>query len=1092
MIRRHSGVLILFFISLWGFGQNRFSQINHYEELNGMIITDLLADRNGEIWITTFSGLLTFDGYEFRNFYPDTKDSTTIDDLLLYKLAEGQNGDIWIGSMNKIYRHDVQSGLFQSFPLQDFIEYPINAQPMISEIESDRKGNLYFGVNSALDYDEYPGLLKYSESKMEFELVNLPNGAPVQNVYRMTANEHGEIAIICNQGVLILDSGGTKFFDFGALSKFPWLEGERVPDIVWGKDGSLWFVTNKWRLGKVNVASGSIEFRDFQSDFNGIMDWTVRIGFDDNRLWISHREGIELFDLPKEQYFTADNQITRPFNAFLKDKMGNIWLGTGTYGLFCIPPRQSLTSYLHNPDDPNSVTEGWVSNPFEDEEGNIWFPTFNWSGDEGLNKINPNTGEIEKFLFRDKLPEFNGIQMINAYDKGKLLFRSDNLLYGYDVNTGQVINPGILSASENIEFLNYVYRDSEGDLWICTMSGLYRQTGESYSLYDFSQGEMGQVVSNEVLQVLESERGGLWVQTNEGLFFLNKKTDELERHGFDPNKGPVFSSQDINSLLEDEDGYLWVGTWQGGLNRYDPESGEMRYYGLEDGLPSPSVQGILEDEENNVLWLSTFRGLARFDKESETFSSYGNEAGAQSLYADRSSLELSNGLFVFGGSNGVTIFDPADYTGDTQPPITRITGMNAGEESILLSRKNAISLDHTQNSISISYKGIHFDNPSKNQFEYKLAPIDKEWRQVGNSRTAYFYDLKPGDYRFSVRAASPNTVWSSPKTVTFAIAPPWWQTWWAYGLYLLILCFLGYRLHLYQKARTLSKAKEEARAKELKQAKEIKKAYAELKATQNQLIQSEKMASLGELTAGIAHEIQNPLNFVNNFSEVSAELLEEMDEELNKGELSEVKAISKDLKQNLIKITHHGKRADSIVKGMLQHSRSSDGKKEPTDLNTLANEYMRLAYHGLRARDKSFNATTETDFDPAIGEVSIIPQDIGRVLLNLFTNAFHAVTEKKREAPEGYEPTVTVRTRKTKRGVEIQVEDNGKGIPTGVQDKIFQPFFTTRKTGEGTGLGLSISYDIVTKGHNGQLKVQSTEGKGAVFFVILPTDTSDQ
>ena len=1085
MIRPRSGFLLMLFLSLWGYGQNPFSRVNHYEELNGMIITDLLADRNGEIWITTFSGLLTFDGYEFRNFYPDNKDSTTIDDLLLYKLAEGRNGDIWIGSMNKIYRHDVQTGLFENFPLNDFIEYPSNAQPMVANIESDGKGTFYFGINSGAGFDEYPGLLKYSETEEEFEVINLPNGDPVENVYKMTANERGEIGIICYQGVIILKSNGMTFFDWAELGKFPWRDQELPPDMVWDREGNLWFVTNQWRLGKMDLENDRIEFRDFQSEFNGITDWTVRMGVDDTRLWISHRDGIELFDLQSGQFLATNNPITRPFNAFLKDKMGNIWLGTGTYGLFCIPPKQSLTSYLHNPDDANSITEGWASNLFEDEEGNLWFPTYNWAGEEGLNKINPNTGEIYKILFKEALSQFGHIQMINAYDKGRLLFRAGKKLYGFDVNTGQVVDPEILSDSENVEWLNYVSRDSEGALWVCTMSGLYRQSGGSYSLYDLSEGEMGQVVSNEILKVVESRRGGLWVQTNEGLFFLDKESDKLERHGYNPNKGAVFSSQDINSLLEDEDGYLWVGTWQGGLNRYDPETGEIRYYGIEDGLPSPSIQGILEDEQNNVLWLSTFRGLSRFDKETEIFTSYGNEAGAQSLYADNSSLELSNGLFVFGGSNGVTIFNPADFTGDTQPPITRITGMNAGEESVLL-EGNAIALDHSQNNISISYKGIHFDNPSKNQFAYKLAPVDEEWRQVGNSRSAYFYDLKPGDYTFSVRAASPNTVWSEAKTVPFSIAPPWWMTWWAYLGYGLLFISGMFLLHRFQKSRTIQKERERAKDKELEQAREIEKAYEQLKTTQEQLLLSEKMASLGELTAGIAHEIQNPLNFVNNFSEVSAELLEEMHEELEKGELSEVKTISENLKQNLEKITHHGKRADSIVKGMLQHSRSSDGEKMPTDLNKLTDEYVRLAYHGLRAKDKSFNSKLETEFDAGVGKVNIVPQEIGRVLLNLLTNAFHAVSEKKEKERDGYEPTVWVKTQRTKVGTEVSVRDNGDGIPDKIKDKIFQPFFTTRAAGEGTGLGLSMSYEIMTKGHGGTLKVKSREGNGAIFTLFIP------
>jgi two-component system NtrC family sensor kinase len=277
---------------------------------------------------------------------------------------------------------------------------------------------------------------------------------------------------------------------------------------------------------------------------------------------------------------------------------------------------------------------------------------------------------------------------------------------------------------------------------------------------------------------------------------------------------------------------------------------------------------------------------------------------------------------------------------------------------------------------------------------------------------------------------------------------------------------------------------------------DLEQTVAELKSTQAQLIQSEKMASLGELTAGIAHEIQNPLNFVNNFSEVSNELIDEMNAELDKGNLGEAKAIATDIKQNLEKIDHHGKRADAIVKSMLQHSRSSSAVKELTDINALADEYLRLSYHGLRAKDKSFNATIKTDFDNSIGEINIVPQDIGRVLLNLLTNAFYAVMQKKsetvgKENAASYNPTVTVTTKSIKLingkpGVEIKVTDNGSGIPQNIVDKIFQPFFTTKPTGQGTGLGLSLSYDIITKAHGGELKVETKEGEGTSFIIQLP------
>lgn len=268
--------------------------------------------------------------------------------------------------------------------------------------------------------------------------------------------------------------------------------------------------------------------------------------------------------------------------------------------------------------------------------------------------------------------------------------------------------------------------------------------------------------------------------------------------------------------------------------------------------------------------------------------------------------------------------------------------------------------------------------------------------------------------------------------------------------------------------------------------KALQKSLEDLKAAQAQLIQSEKMASLGELTAGIAHEIKNPLNFVNNFSEVSRELLDELKEELEAGNFEDAKEIARDVIQNLEKINHHGKRADNIVKGMLQHSRNNTGNKESIDLNTFIDEYLRLAYHGLRAKDKSFNAKMETCFDSEITKIQGVPQELGRVILNLVTNAFYAVNEKKKEM-EGndFEPTVWISTKKNGDKIEVKVRDNGMGIPESIKDKIFQPFFTTKPTGQGTGLGLSLSYDIV-KAHGGELKVETENIKGSAFIISLP------
>jgi two-component system NtrC family sensor kinase len=320
----------------------------------------------------------------------------------------------------------------------------------------------------------------------------------------------------------------------------------------------------------------------------------------------------------------------------------------------------------------------------------------------------------------------------------------------------------------------------------------------------------------------------------------------------------------------------------------------------------------------------------------------------------------------------------------------------------------------------------------------------------------------------------------------------------SFPLSLLVYVSLRFReiiREVQENARRVVQVTEEKRQQSLNQQKileeEVKKQTADLRATlenlrstQVQLIHSEKMASLGGLTAGIAHEIQNPLNFVNNFSEVNKELLIEMKDAIDKGNVDEVKVIANDVIANQEKINHHGKRADAIVKGMLQHSRASTGQKELTDINALADEYLRLSYHGFRAKDSSFNISIQKYFDESTKK-NIVPQDIGRVLLNLYNNAFYAVSEKKKQNQNEYDPTVSVSTKKVNGRVEIKVADNGNGIPQKVLDKIFQPFFTTKPTGQGTGLGLSLSYDII-KAHGGEIKVETQDGQGAEFIILLP------
>jgi signal transduction histidine kinase len=404
--------------------------------------------------------------------------------------------------------------------------------------------------------------------------------------------------------------------------------------------------------------------------------------------------------------------------------------------------------------------------------------------------------------------------------------------------------------------------------------------------------------------------------------------------------------------------------------------------------------------------------------------------------------------------------------------------------------------------LSFDFVGLNYQSPEKNRYAYKLEGVDTDWVDSGTRRYANYTELSPGTYVFRVKASNDDGLWNTQgASITITIASPWWSTWWARLAYVLIglgavWAFIQYRSRALQQEKRVLEQKVTERTKQVQLQKEeievqrdnLKSTLTELKAIQNQLIQKEKMASLGELTAGIAHEIQNPLNFVNNFSEVSAELLEELEEEQQKPERDPdwEATLLTDLRANMHKIAQHGQRAAAIVRGMLEHSRTSTGEVQPTNLNGLVEEYIGLAYRAQQAKDNSFTCAINKHFDSTIGDVALQPQEIGRALLNLFTNAFYAVSERQKQADADYQPTVSVATTRTAAGVEIRISDNGTGIPETIRQKIFQPFFTTKPTGEGTGLGLSLTYDIITKGHGGTLSLTSQEGQASEFTISLP------
>ena len=1104
--------LIILLLSFQAFftpvlAQLKPNNLKFYNESEGVFISDIITDRQGVVWIATSNGLVRYDGYEYKHYDVDPKDPKTMGSILTWTLFEAQDGHIWIGCTDMLCEYNPDTKTFKNYNLTKLTDFPAGSILNILTINEDLKGRIYFGTYEVTGSTGTRSIFYKDKNKDQLQRFDAPNKVEINSVYQASTDKLGNIWILATNGFFRIDKNKNIHKEKWPLVEF--MIDKYNTQIKSDAKGNIWATSSNGVhtiLSVWNPSTGKIKSYPFKHVKEKEPFYFGEMEMDKNgNIWIGTTKGLGYFDLKKEQFQllkeSEDQKMAKAEIYCLHlDSFDNIWMGTPTQGLLRYKNRAELKSYVYKKEDKNSITYGWVNKMFEKREGKVWM-----ASDKGLNVFDSKNNSLTPYPFTTILPGFTNYNTIGEFSPDEILIRTNKGYFLFNVNN-KTCKKTILDPKLAKLYIFNLKLDSKGNQWYCTFNGgayLKIKNKNTLQHIDLSKLDGSNAISNSVNNIYESTEYGIWLQTDNGLFLYKYNSVKVERYGFDQKKGDVLKSQDINSLYVDKEGILWVGTWNGGLNKYNIKTGKIRNYTIKNGLPSMGIQGILPDEKNKALWLSTFEGMSRFSITEDQFNNFSTEDGIQGrLFADGSYLKTSNGLMIFGGQNGITVFNPNDITKNSAPPKVFITDFKIGEISLFMNndslakkvpnKKKNIVLQFNQNNLSINYTGIHYANSANNKFAYKLENYDDNWREVGNNRTAYYYNLPPGDYIFKVKAANSNGVWNeTAASIPFSITPPWWRTWWAYVIYGLLFIILIFSIDRFQRKRILEKQRVVAKEIELAQAKEMEKAYHKLKETQSQLIQSEKMASLGELTAGIAHEIQNPLNFINNFSEVSNELIDEMKEEFKKGAIDDGFAIADDISKNLEKINFHGKRADGIVKGMLQHSRTSSGQKEPTDINKLADEYLRLAYHGLRAKDKSFNATMKTDYDETIGNINIIPQDIGRVILNLITNAFYVVDEKKQQNPIGYEPIVSVSTSYSLssgegRGeVTIYVKDNGNGIPQKVLDKIFQPFFTTKPTGQGTGLGLSLSYDIV-KAHGGELKVETKEGEGSEFSIHLP------
>jgi signal transduction histidine kinase/ligand-binding sensor domain-containing protein len=1152
-------LLLMLFASAKCFAQNNNARL-HFNLLSvkdGMpegTVNDLLQDREGYIWIGTQKGLVRYDGYKLKVYDFGIKDPYG---KVVLKIFEDNKGRLWALLLTGF--------LFVYNPAHDNFTSCIQLPQLqaVKYISEDASGNIWLSGNSLTQYDpvtkksETFGNKEKGKHYLNAESFYQPVNDKAHRLWVSSSN--GLYEYNAKEDVFIAHlshKDSSKGIGISLIQEDAQHEGIFYMDTY----KPYPFPSNE-AFGRYNSNTDSLTlFHHSASDTNSIASDTISDFYTDSkgRLWISNFGGLSLFNA-SDQKFT--NYFPEPANAFentrvfitiKEDKAGNLWCNSekGLYYLN-INTKQFQQDTVDN-NASNGLSDNLILNLFIDWSGSLWFGALN----KGLQRIDTRRSKYIQYgndasadiFFKGgaansftKAPDgsiwigasnglyhqtpdgnFKQVQFHAGNDvPARCFYDSKGLLwigtsgkpglYCYDPATGKAIDYSyVLKDTANSSFVGIrsICEDHLHDIWIGTWgNGIIRFNRKSSTFTGFPFIQNNNAIANthgaldddQVECIYEDKEGILWVGTNNG--GLNRFNRDKGTFASYAGRAPGLIC--VININEDSKGRLWAGTYFGGLFELNKNRDSIKKFSEEDGLLYDGIWATEEDNKGNI-WATTARGISIIDPSGQKITNIKNINN----FNGPSAIKTEQGIFYFGTNDGFITLNPDDFAPDKEPPVVHIESLHLTtfisdkpkDSAIVVDGVKQYKFSYNENRITFNYVGLYYKDPLGTQYACKLDGYDKNWVQAGTQRTVTYTNLSPDTYTFHVKAMNSDGVWSKDESISFTITPPWWQTWLAYLLYaaavaIIISSYVRYRSKQLTKRNKILEHKVTLRTAEVSEQKEelaaqrdnLEKALEDLQSTQSQLIQSEKMASLGELTAGIAHEIQNPLNFVNNFSDVNQELLAEMKEEMDKGNSDEAKVIANDVIENEQKINHHGKRADAIVKGMLQHSRKSSGQKEPTDINTLADEYLRLSYHGLRAKDKNFNATIDTDFDNSIGKVNIIPQDIGRVLLNLFNNAFYAVNEQKKQNPESYNPIVSLKTEKCDDKIYISVRDNGKGIPQNILDKIFQPFFTTKPTGEGTGLGLSLSYDII-KAQGGTLKVESTEGEGSEFIIMLPAD----
>src|SRR6056297_692873 len=1104
-----------------------FRHVTPRDGLPSGFIWKITEDSRGLMWIGTNTGLGKYDGYSTTAYTNDVQDSTTISGGIVYDILEYDETTFFVATDGGLNIFNPATEVFEDLSLPDSLPETstvrdlllINDQSMwigssaglfhvdpstiqgdnilieffpvpgtqgeqvsgITAIASDSLKNLWVGTDSTL--------FKFDmQTKSYADIGSVSDDAKQViegNIWSMLYTSGGDLLITSTTGLAILESDGNEIKEVKQLGEFGVneLRSASFQSVTEDSEGKIWLGTGLAGALHWDINTGEAEINRAASENNNTV---------------------------------ASNDVHYAF----EDTQGNIWFGYHYEGASIMYSESwNYDVYKPFPDLPDDDPKNTITYASFDDDGILWATTSN-----GLIK---DLGSENQQYFPLSINSVGPLLQIKAIYDGKLFLITQSIV-GSAYQTDLIVfdeenQGGQFSLLETPEDLNLTPGNATkiGNFYY---SGVFNSN--KIVRLDLENGEMQTTdlpVQGEYPEALLSASAPQFIQDNElyvQIYFIAIPSGEkFEGFIIDLETGEIRAQNIVidTTILglqpplvsSYEQGVVYLNT-ASGLFRIDNLNSS--YTVLFEDQVSLLREGslLMTEDEEGYIWLNNLTGLTRLDPLTESLEYF--EVPRDEYVTSRAfPVTLSNGEILFPGNSSYIRFNPADLRGTQPDGETLITSMQAGnDEYNLVYNELEPEIESYQNTLTFNFLGIDMRNPSSVNYRYRILGSDNEqWTQVGTQRSVFIPNLSPGNYKFEVQSGSQfGSFDGQMASVSFSVLPPWWNTYPAYLVYLFLIAALVAGLARYQKKRVLDKERERAREKELAQAREIEKAYENLKAAQEQLVQQEKLASLGQLTAGIAHEIKNTLNFVNNFSDLSIELIQEIKEDLNsvsknipdddREKIEEALDALTDVDGNLKKIYQHGSRADSIVKSMLQHSRGGSGKPEPTDLNALIREYANLSFHGMRAGEDPINVDIDLQLDDSIDKVPLVAEDFSRVILNLCNNAFDAMREKiklknengsdvenaSHSKSEPYLPKITVRTFKDNGSVMVEVEDNGPGIPKGIKEQILQPFFTTKKGTQGTGLGLSITNDII-KAHGGRLDVESVPGELTRFKILI-------